>query len=189
MKIRKKGKGEYGYLKWMRLRGVILTFLLFLVSCVFYFAGVLYTGSNKNLLTIFAVLGMLPACQSFIYAVLYFRAKGTGEKAYQEINQFLQDQRYYPLYDLCLTSYEKNFDVECFLFTGEKILILSDGGKALADHVSRHLAIDQIFNMPITVCGKLEEFLSLLQEAIDSQNAVDLETQNHIYAVIYAISL
>lgn len=59
-------KGSYGYLKAHRAVAAIRTLLFFGVSIGLYAMGYKTTGSNRNLLTIVAVLGCLPACKSLV---------------------------------------------------------------------------------------------------------------------------
>ena len=49
-------KGEYGYIKSQKKWIGAKTALLFLVSLSLYLSGYITTGSNRNLLTIVAVL-------------------------------------------------------------------------------------------------------------------------------------
>lgn len=46
------------------------------VSIGLYVMGYVTTGSNKNLLTIVAVLGCLPACKSLVNLILFLKAEG-----------------------------------------------------------------------------------------------------------------
>ena len=54
-------KGTFGYIKRQRRWEIIRTMLMFGISIALYAAGYIATKSNKNLLTLAAVLGCLPA--------------------------------------------------------------------------------------------------------------------------------
>ena len=77
-------KGQYGYLKRQMKRELIKTFILFGISLSLYFAGRITTGTNKNLLTIVAVLGFLPASQFAVRSIMFMRAKGCSEAVFHK---------------------------------------------------------------------------------------------------------
>ena len=52
---------------------------MFGISLAIYLAGYLTVHSNKNLLTIVAVLGCLPASKSAVSMIMFLRAKGCSE--------------------------------------------------------------------------------------------------------------
>ena len=68
-------KGQAGYIKYRRLLHLFLAIVMFAMAAILYFAGIKATGDNKNLLTVAAILGCLPASQSLVTAILGFRAK------------------------------------------------------------------------------------------------------------------
>ena len=55
-------KGCYGYIRNHKVVTGIRTLLYLGISIGLYVMGYVTTGSNKNLLTIVAILGCLPAC-------------------------------------------------------------------------------------------------------------------------------
>ena len=77
--MKKVNKGEFEYLAYMKKKQVIITIILFLVSISLYVAGYIATKTNANLLTIVAVLGLLPASKSFVEMIMYLRAHGCSE--------------------------------------------------------------------------------------------------------------
>ena len=102
-------KGEYGYLKKKRNRVLIYTLLSFAVSIALFVVGYVTTGTRKNLLTIVAVLGLLPASRSAVSLIMLFRAKGCSEKARDQIGKAAGGL--VSMYDMYFTSYEKNYAV------------------------------------------------------------------------------
>ena len=72
--MKKAVKGTYGYLKIKRNWVFIRTIVFFAISIAIFITGYVTTGSRKNLFTIVAVLGCLPACKSLVNLILFFRA-------------------------------------------------------------------------------------------------------------------
>ena len=57
----KIAKGQYGYMDKQRKRVIITTISYYAISLAIFAMGYITTGSKRNLLTIVAVLGLLPA--------------------------------------------------------------------------------------------------------------------------------
>lgn len=63
-------KGAYGYLENRKIYTALRTVLFFLLCVGIYLAGYLTTGTNRNLLTVVAILGCLPACKSAVNFII-----------------------------------------------------------------------------------------------------------------------
>ncbi len=77
--MNKKVKGEYGYLSYRRKIESIKTFLYFLIPLALFFAGLITTKTEKNLLTLVAVLGILPASKNAVLLIMYLKSHGCSE--------------------------------------------------------------------------------------------------------------
>lgn len=102
-------KGERDYLKIQGRYELGRTVLYFLISFSLFIAGIIATGSRKNLLTIVAVLGCLPACKSAIDAFMFLRYRGCEREYADEIDAHMEGLR--GLYDRIFTSYSRNYQV------------------------------------------------------------------------------
>lgn len=103
-------KGQPGYIKYRRTFHLIFATILFAMAITLYVAGIKATGDNKNLLTVVAILGMLPASQSVVTCILGFRAKSCEKERKDQIQKHLSDDMI-SLYDLYFTTYEKNYPI------------------------------------------------------------------------------
>jgi len=119
-------KGKYGYLREKRNSVMVMTILMFAVSLSLLIAGIITTGSNKNLLTIVAVLGCLPACKSAVSLIMYFKATGCSENAKNEIEKVQGEL--IGMYDMYFTSYKNNFPVSHMVVEGKNICGYSEIG-------------------------------------------------------------
>ena len=63
-------KGDYLYMQQKKKMGILKTICLFSISAALYIAGLVTVGSNKNYLTIVAVLGCLPASRSAVNMIM-----------------------------------------------------------------------------------------------------------------------
>lgn len=89
--------------------------------------GYLTTGSNLNLLTVVAMLGMLPASKSAVDMILFFKTHGCPEETYQKIEPHAKGLP--TAYELYLTSYSKNFPLDAVTVKNNTIVGLTLDGK------------------------------------------------------------
>lgn len=112
-------KGSFGYLKSKRNSVLIMTILMFTVSLSLLVAGIITTGTNKNLLTIVAVLGCLPASKSLVSLIMYCKAKGCSEETRENIEKAIG--QLVGMYDMYFTTYKNNFPVSHMIIEGKII--------------------------------------------------------------------
>lgn len=137
MNILHISKGSPGYMKKKRIREIILTAALFAVSASLYFAGIKATGSNKNLLTIVAVLGCLPASKSAINMIMFLRYKGCSEETADRLKGTYAN--FYILYDMVFTSYEKNYEIHHMAINDHVICAYTESLKCDIKGCEKHL--------------------------------------------------
>ena len=73
-------KGTFNYLDTQRKYEIARTIIYFAISISIFLAGYITTGTRKNLLTVVAVLGMLPASKSLVSVIMFCRFKSFKEK-------------------------------------------------------------------------------------------------------------
>ncbi len=84
-------KGQIGYLKTQLRYEIARTLLYFGICLGLVLAGFFATGSRLNWLTLFAVLGCLPSCQSLVSVILFAKAKPCSEALTKDILDALQE--------------------------------------------------------------------------------------------------
>ncbi|MCR5501515.1 MAG: hypothetical protein K6F53_00745 [Lachnospiraceae bacterium] len=161
----KAEKGNFGYLKKKRTRVLLWTLLCFGVSLALFFTGIITTGTRKNLLTIVAVLGLLPASKSAVSLVLLFLAKGCSEEDRDRIEKI--PQTFLSLYDMYFTSYEKNFSLSHMIVTDGIVLGYAADPKcdtkACAGHITDRLKMSGIKKVTVTITEDLSKYLSMTE--------------------------
>ena len=181
MKKQKTKKGEYGYLKHQRKLEIAKTAILFCLSLAVYLSGLLTTGTNKNLLTIVAVLGCLPASRSAVGMIMFLRAKGILPRA-QGLPQ---------LYDVVLTSYDATFELVHMVFKGNSLIGLTVNPKCKTDACEKHLkemmAKDAIKDVRVKIFQDTPKYLNRLDQ-LRELSVEDTQT-NAVFSLIKAISI
>ena len=175
-------KGEYLYLQNKKKTEILKTVLLFGISAALYIAGYIATGSNKNYLTIVAILGCLPASKSAVSMIMYLRVQACSEKVYDLIGNK-------GAYNLYFTSYDKNFDISHIFVKGMTIIGYTENTKlAEADfeeHMKTVLNRDAITGVNVKLFKDLTKYQNRIEqmENLENEKSREKDIMNTLYAV------
>ncbi len=171
-------KGDHKYASYSMKTSWLVTVLLYALSASIYIAGYVTTGSNKNLLTIVAVLGVLPASKALINSIMKSRVKTVPQDIYEKIENAKGDLKGF--YSLYLTSYETNFFISHAVVTSDSFIGYSDDKnfdqKKFDDHLKKHMKLEGIDSMLIKVFDSADSYITRLKqlnESSQSQTAND----------------
>lgn len=189
--MRKKvQKGCYGYISYQKKASAVRTVLFFALSLAIYGIGIYSTGSNKNLLTIVAVLGCLPACKSAVNAVMFFRAEGCSQTAFEKISSY--DDELTGFYDMYFTSYKKNFPISHMVLKGNVICAYTESGKcdcnAGEKHLEQMLQQDGYRQMTIKIFNNLDKYIDRLGQ-LSKLETEESKNRQGMIQMFYSISL
>ena len=152
-------KGEYLYLDTQRKYEIARTVLYFAISFAIFFIGFFTTGTKKNLLTIVAVLGMLPASKSLVSVIMFARYKSFREEI--EVPDVLC------AYDCVFTSEKKNFVVNHLCVAGSCIIGYSvDKGfdeKVFREHILTILSVEKYTDVTVKVFTDVKAYLARIE--------------------------
>lgn len=184
-------KNSYGYLKKHNTREIIKTLLLFALPIGVLLIGIQLTGSKRNLLTVVAVLGLLPAAKELVLMIMSFKAVrySCSLTHYENVQNVIDGSDIVILYDLYFTAYDTSYPVWSMLCYNNSLIGYSDDKNFKHDKFSEHLKIMlsqnglKVSNIKIFTDEKkyLERLTSLSespQENIDKDNAVNRLMQN-----------
>lgn len=183
-------KGVYGYIENRRMVTVLRTLLFFMVSVGLYLMGYLTTRSSKNLLTIVAILGCLPACKSLVNFILFLRAKGCSESLKDAVCAY--DGKLMTFYDLYFTSYQKNYPISHMALRGNVLCGITENPKCDCNEAGRHLEQmlmqEGIRNVTVKIFSQRDKYIDRLSQL------TELETQEHrnqegIINLLYSVSI
>lgn len=183
-------KGSYGYIENHKVITALRTLLFFAVSIGLYMRGYVTTGSNKNLLTIVAVLICLPACKSMVNFILFMRAEGCSAQLRDEVSVF--DEKLTVFYDMYFTSYQKNFPLSHMALKGNVLCGITENAKcdcgAAEKHLEQMLMQEGIKNLTVKIFSQRDKYVDRLGQLMD------LETEEHknrqgIIDLLYSISI
>jgi hypothetical protein len=188
MRTQKLSKGEYGYPVYERNFVIIRTAIYFMISIAVYLLGYFSTGSNENLLTIVAVLGLLPSSKSFVSVVMYVRIPKFSEDAYREISK--REGNVPVIYSMYLTSYKLNFPINAFAVRGNNLIgyteFASCNIRACEEHIKDIFNQNGIKNVTIKIFDDKKHFIDRLDQM---QNLEVGKRESEMLALLGEISL
>lgn len=183
-------KGAYGYIENRKVFSALRTLVYFLVCIGLYIMGYVTTGSNKNLLTIVAILGTLPACKSAVNMIVFLRARGCSEALKKKVCVY--DANLTAFYDMYFTSYQKNFAVSHLALKGNVLCGVTEDPKCDINEAEKHLeqmlTQEGIKNVTVKIFDHTEKYIDRLSQM------EKLETDEHrkredLIRLLYSISL
>ena len=132
----KTKKGTFGYIARQRKIEIIKTVIMLALSFALYNIGVYSTGSNKNLLTLVAVLGCLPMAKFCVNAIMFMKAKGCSV----ELRDKMIARGLTPdFYDLYFTAFKKNYQASALIYKRKNLIVMSEDPKVDAAEGEEHL--------------------------------------------------
>ncbi|MCM1173937.1 MAG: hypothetical protein NC341_02680 [Blautia sp.] len=186
-------KGSYGYISCQKKISAARTVLFFALSLAVYGIGIYSTGSNQNLLTVVAVLGCLPSCKSAVNAVMFFRAEGCSQAAFEKISKATAyDTELTGFYDMYFTSYKKNFPLSHMVLKGNVICGYTESGKcdcrAGEQHLEQMLVQDGYKHMTVKIFDNLDKYIDRLGQ-LSRLEAEENRNREGMIRMFYSISL
>ena len=182
-------KGCFGYISNRRLWSIIKTILFFGISIALYIAGIIATGSNKNLLTIVAILGCLPGSKSAVNMIMFLRYKGCSKEVFDTVNK--DYKHLHALCDLVFTSYDKTFEVHHMGVTDKVLCAYTSNERcdtaACEKHLQSMLTQNGLKDITVKVFKDLPKYKNRLEQL---ESLTDLgNTADEIRQLMFEISL
>ncbi|MDE7247433.1 MAG: hypothetical protein K2N43_06065 [Lachnospiraceae bacterium] len=183
-------KGAYGYLKNRKIYTACRTVIFFMISIGLYATGIVRYGSNKNLLTILAVLECLPACKSAVNFIIFLRAKGCSDALHQKLLPY--EEAFLTFYDLYFTSYQKNYSISHMALKGGILCGITENPgcdcKEAEKHLEQMLAQEGIKNVVVNIFSQEDKYIDRLSRLAEMQEE-EHKNQEGIVNLLYAVSL
>ena len=163
----KEKKGHHGYIRHERKKRLLITLGLFALPLALFLTGYLTAHTTKNLLTVVAVVGCLPACKSLVGLIMVFLIKPMSDEDYEQIQRHVGELRM--CYELYITSYDNSEFVCAAAVCGSYIIGYSDRLKnppeMLEEHI-RKLLVQNGYKQTVRIFTERKPFL----ERLDSLN-------------------
>ena len=159
-------KGTFLYLDTQKKYEIARTIIFYALSIAIFLTGYISTGTKKNLLTIVAVLGVLPASKALVSVIMFLRYKSFKEK--------IECEGILNAYDMIFTSEKINYRVSHLCVSDNCIIGYSeDTGfdeNKFKDHVTSILAVENLKNITVKVFTDKKAYLNMISSLKASGN-------------------
>lgn len=136
-------KNQYGYHQSQTRLELLKTLLMFVAALGVLAIGYFTTGSKNNLLTMVAVLGLLPAAKSLVNYIMFVRAKTAvcPKNLHDSLMEITKEQKNAPFlrYDLYMTNSESCFPIYAIACKGKCLIGYSDQKKYDWEKAEQHI--------------------------------------------------
>lgn len=183
------GKGECGYFVYQKKIVVLKTVLYYAIAVLIFWLGYYMTGKRENLLTILAVLDMLPASRSTVSMIMFLKTPKfeNSDRLSDEIGIAAKMP---VLYELYLTSYKKNFPLDCVVVRDNHVIGLSTFNKcdikACQEHISNMAKQNRLAGVTIKIFQDERKFKERIQQL---QNMETGKRDSEIVQLLKELSL
>ncbi len=172
---RKHPKGTYEHAGYKKKVDVVLMCFLFALALGLYVIGRVTTGSNRNILTIVAVLGLLPACKMVVDVIMCFRVRSCDIGLKGRIDASLGSL--FGMYNMYFTSYDKNYLLAHLVLSGNSVIGLSEDKdfdeKSFKEHLNDLLLKEGIKDTMIKVFTDQDRYITRLNELNEIEGSED----------------
>ena len=170
----KISKGKPGYIKSKKTRYLLYAIIEFLVVFGLIAIGIITTGSKKNLLTVVAVVGCLPACKMLVEFITMLPYHSLPDERVKE----LKDKA--PLvikaYDMIITNKESVMPLDVLFVCGNTLCGYTSSDKTdekiLTDYLKELVAGGGYEKMTVKIFKDYNSFLTRI-EGMNSIVSVD----------------
>ena len=180
-------KGEYLYLQNKKKTEILKTVVFFGISAALYVSGYITTGSNKNYLTIVAILGCLPASKSAVSMIMNLKIKGCSEKVYHAISKKVGKGE--GAFNLYFTSYDKNYDMSHVYAKGMTVIGFTENSKIAENDFEEHIKMilnkDAIKGVNVKLYKDLDKYLNRVEQmqSLENEKSREKDIMKNLYAV------
>ncbi|MCR4806472.1 MAG: hypothetical protein K5857_02240 [Lachnospiraceae bacterium] len=164
--MKKKAKGEWGYINSQRKRVMLITLVLYVCAIGMYLLGYYTLKTNKSIWTILAVLAILPASKSMVNLIMFLRFKSLPEDLYIRYREANGNAP--TLYEAPFTTYEKTYFAESLMCRNNTVILSvpkgaggkggNDNNKKLNEHLLNVLKNDGFTDVTVKVFDKADDY-------------------------------
>lgn len=162
-------KGTRNYINSQKKYELIRTFIFFFIPLSLFIAGYVTTKTKMNLLTIVAVVGLLPACKSLVGVIMFLKHRSLSEEFAAKIDA---TQHELPqLYDMVFTTYDKTHVVNHMVIAGNTVCGFSEDKnfkeKEFNAHIQNVLKTDGFKNVSVKIFTDINKYTERLEQLKD----------------------
>ena len=171
--MKKIKKGQAGYLDSKRKFQIMRTVIYFVLCIAIFILGYWQTGSKENLLTVVAVIGVLPSSKSLVDVIVRMPYHSICREIAEDIAQ--KSNHLTVIYDMIITSTEKIMPISCIVISGNKIFGYTDNKKVDLTHAGiniKKMLASHNYEVSVKIMNEYKPFLSRV-EGLNNIQAIE----------------
>ena len=187
-------KGNPGYIRYEKIKRGLIMILMFAIPLIIFASGVYYTGTRKNLLTIVAIVGILPAAKCAVSWIMIMLQKDAPAHIVEQTEQICPGL--VRSYELTVTAYEGRMPLDAVVIRNGSIACYSSYGKAgqfsfMEKHIEDILKKNGHAHVKVKIFSDEKAFTGRISSLakIESQEQEKENRDKEILNVIKAISV
>ena len=203
--MKKVAKGKAGYVRYEKLKRFLIMLLMFAIPIGIYISAYMITGTNRNIMTIVAVVGIVPAARFAVNWIMIMMSRD-AEPAAVETTEKIAGNLVHG-YELTVTAYEGRMPLDAVVVCGNEVVCLSTKGDKsqfafMEKHITKILNSNNYFNSNVRIIQDLKHYEDRIRQlAADPQKYregitfkpderyPDLSREQLIFHTIMAVSL
>lgn len=189
-----KGKGSFGYLKKQAVKQGLLALGMLAICAAIFLAGFFWLKQYATILTVIAVLGMLPVAKLIVSMILFMKAEkfSCTTPLYEEVIKIAGDKKEDLLagFDFYLTSYDKNFPLSVACVAKDCLIAYTPWEKCdcnkCKEHFEEYMKKNGISGINVKVFTDEKKFLERFKQVRDDETT---ENEKAMYRLLLNLSL
>lgn len=189
-----KGKGSFGYLKKQAIKQGLFALSMLAVCATIFLIGFFWLTQYNSILTVIAVLGMLPVAKFIVSMILFMKAEkfSCSSHLYEEVMKIAGDRKDDLLagFDFYLTSYDKNFPLSVACVAKDCLIAYTPWEKCdcnkCKEHFEEYMKKNGISGISVKVFTDEKKFLERFKQVRDDDTT---ENEKAMYRLLLNLSL
>lgn len=124
--MKKVRKGKYGYIRYEKKKRALFTLGLFALPLTVFFIGLYMTGTRNNILSVLAILGVIPAAKFAVDWIMVMMQKSADPEIVDITEKTAGNLT--RAYELVVTAYEGRMPLDAVVVCGNQVVCCSPRG-------------------------------------------------------------
>lgn len=165
--MKKVAKGTPGYLRYEQKKRTVITIIMFGISLLIFFTGLIQTGTRKNLFTLVAILGVLPAAKAAVNMIMVLLQKPAEQEIVEQTREKAKDL--VTSYEMVVTAYEGSMPLDAMVVCGNQVVCYSSRGKKdkfefMEKHMSEILKENGYHSVKVKIFQDKKHYLDRVEQ-------------------------
>ena len=191
-----KGKGSFGYLKKQAVKQGLLALGMLAICATIFLVGFFLLKQYATILTVIAVLGMLPVAKLIVSMILFMKAEkfSCSQELYHSIMEIAGDKKDTLLagFDFYLTSYDKNFPLSAACVCKGALVAYTPWEKCdcnkCKEHLEEYMKKNGISGINVKIFSEEKRSVERFKQLCEDNNETT-ENEKAMYRLLLNLSL